>query len=111
TGYTRIVAEFMFDADMVQALDTVKQRVANIRNLPADIEPPIVRRIVDLEPISSVLVTGAGDVSELIPLVRDMEKDLLARGVTGCHLRRPAGRRDRAADQRPHARDPRAHPR
>ncbi len=83
TGYTRIVVEFAFDADMVLGLDSVKQRVANIRNLPADIEPPVVRRIVDLEPITSVLVTGADDVSELIPLVRGMEKELLARGVSG----------------------------
>jgi multidrug efflux pump subunit AcrB len=83
TGYTRIVAEFTFDADMVLALDNVKQRVSNIRNLPTGIEPPVIRRIVDLEPISAVLVSGPGDLNELIPRVRAMEKTLLARGVAG----------------------------
>ena len=80
-GFVQVIAEFTLDADMVLALDTVKQRVANIRNLPPDIEPPIVRRFIDMEPIASVLVTGPGTVSELIPLVRSMEKDLMTRGV------------------------------
>jgi len=82
-GSSRVVAVFNFDADMVQALDTVKQRIDGIRNLPPDIEPPLVRRIIDLEPIANVLVTGPGEVSELIPLVRSMEKDILARGIAG----------------------------
>jgi multidrug efflux pump subunit AcrB len=79
--YVRVVAEFEYDADMVQALDQVKQRVANLRNLPADIEPPTVRRFIDLEPVLTVLVSGHGDMNELIPLVHGMEKDLLARGI------------------------------
>jgi len=82
-GFVEITAEFNINSDMMQALDTVKQRVANIRNLPPDIEPPVVRRMIRMEPIASVLVTGPGSVGELIPLVRGMEKDLLARGVAG----------------------------
>ena len=46
-----------------------------------DIEPPVVRRFIDMEPIASMLVTGPGTVDDLIPLVRGMEKDLMARGV------------------------------
>ncbi len=80
-GSVEIVAQFNVNADMMVALDTVKQRVANIRNLPPDIEPPVVRRYIDMEPIASVLVTGSGTIEDLIPLVRGMEKDLLARGV------------------------------
>jgi len=83
TGYSRIIAQFEYDADLVLALDTVKQRVGNIRNLPDAIEPPLVYRYVDLEPIASVMVTGPGTVNELIPLVREMEKDLLSRGFAG----------------------------
>lgn len=82
-GFTSIQAIFNFDADMTLALDLVKQRVANIRNLPADIEPPIIRRYVDSEPITALLVTGNGSLSELIPLVRGFEKELLRRGVEG----------------------------
>jgi multidrug efflux pump subunit AcrB len=82
-GSVEVTAEFNFDADMVQALDSVKQRVANIRNLPPDIEPPVIRRMVDMEPIAALLVTGPGQIGELIPLVRGFEKDLMARGVAG----------------------------
>ena len=69
-GFVQVIAEFNMDADMVLALDTVKQRVANIRNLPPDIEPPVVRRFIDIEPIASILVTGPGTIGDLIPLVR-----------------------------------------
>ena len=82
-GFVNIRARFNFDADMTIALDTVKQRVANIRNLPADIEPPRIRRAIDLEPVASLLITGDGTLSELIPIVRDMETELLARGIEG----------------------------
>ncbi len=82
-GYTYIQAQFNHDADMTIALDQVKQRVANIRNLPPEIEPPIIRRHLDTEPISALLVTGDGSLAELIPLARRFEKDLLHRGVEG----------------------------
>ena len=81
--YARVVAEFDYDADLVTALDQVKQRVENLRHLPPGIEPPTIRRFVDLEPVLTVLVTGPGDVNELIPVVRAMEKDLRARGIEG----------------------------
>ncbi len=82
-GYVRIGAQFDFDADMTQALDQVKQRVAAIRNLPPDIETPSISRILDREPIARLLVSGGGDISELIPVVRNMEKDLMNLGIEG----------------------------
>ena len=82
-GYTFINANFNFDADIDLALDQVKQRVNNIRNLPVDIEPPIVRRPIDTEPITVLTVSTKGSLSELIPLVRGFEKDLLSRGIEG----------------------------
>ena len=54
-GFTRIAARFSYDANISDALDQVKQRVANIRNLPGDVEPPVVRRAIDLEPIGAIL--------------------------------------------------------
>ncbi|NIP15509.1 MAG: MMPL family transporter [Pseudomonadales bacterium] len=80
-GSVAIWAQFHQGADMTLALDQVKQRVANIRNLPPDIEPPTIARFKDLEPIASLLLTGPGQVSELIPIARDMERALMARGV------------------------------
>ncbi len=82
-GYTIIEAVFNFDADMTLALDAVKQRVANIRNLPTGIEPPVIRRHIDTEPITAILITGEGTLAELIPLARRYEKELLRRGVEG----------------------------
>ncbi len=80
-GSARVLVWFQFDADIGQALDEVKQRVANIRNLPPDIEPPVVYRRADTEPVASLLIKGGDSVTELIPIVRDMEADLLARGI------------------------------
>jgi len=80
-GFVRIILEFAYDADMTVALDQVKQRVSNTRNLPPGIEPPVVRRDVDLEPITALHVIGSGTVGELVPLVRDFERELLSRGV------------------------------
>ncbi len=82
-GFTVIRAIFNYDADMTLALDSVKQRVANIRNLPPEIEPPTIRRHIDTEPISGLLLTGEGNLAELIPLARSFEKDLLRRGIEG----------------------------
>jgi multidrug efflux pump subunit AcrB len=82
-GFTSITAHFNYDADIGQALDEVKQRVGSIRNLPPAIEPPIVRREIDLEPISQLLITTEGTLRELIPLARSFEKELLSRGIEG----------------------------
>lgn len=82
-GYTYIEAIFNYDTDMTLALDAVKQRVANIRNFPSDIEPPQIARLIDIEPVSTLLVTSEGTLSELIPLVRSFEKELLSRGIEG----------------------------
>ncbi len=80
-GFTRVAARFTYDTNISDALDEVKQRVANIRNLPADIEQPVVRRAIDLEPIGALLITHGGTLDELIPLVRGFERELYARGI------------------------------
>lgn len=84
-GATYIRVTFNYDADMTLALDQVKQRVANIRNLPAEIEPPVISRDIDTEPISALLITGEGELSDLIPLARRLEKDLMRRGIEGIY--------------------------
>ncbi|XOV87980.1 MAG: efflux RND transporter permease subunit [Pseudomonadota bacterium] len=81
TGGGRIRIQFTFDADMTLALDTVKDRVAQVRNFPADMEPIRISRATDYEDIAVVLVTSEGDLAELIPEVRRMERELLAAGI------------------------------
>jgi len=82
-GSTTIRVQFQQGTDMTLGLDRVKQRMANIRNLPPGIEPPIVRRFIDMEPIASLLLTGPGAIGELIPLARQLERDLMEHGVEG----------------------------
>jgi len=82
-GFAHVRVEFDYDADVSVGLDQVKQRVANVRNLPPEIEPPVVSRFIDREPIAVLQVTGRGEVAELIPLVRGFERELMRRGVEG----------------------------
>ncbi len=82
-GQMRISVTFEHDADLTMGLDDVKQRVANIRNMPQDIEPPEVRPLIDMEPISVLLVSGSGTISDLIPVVRKLERSAMASGVDG----------------------------
>ncbi|NKC01444.1 MAG: MMPL family transporter [Pseudomonadales bacterium] len=84
-GSTHVNVTFNFDADMTLALDEVKQRVANIRNLPAAIEPPVIRRAIDTEPVTVLLISTEGQLADLIPLARTIEKDLLRRGIEGIY--------------------------
>jgi multidrug efflux pump subunit AcrB len=82
-GSVSLRVQFDHGADMTVALDQVKQRVANIRNLPPDIEPPVIRRFMDMEPVAVVQVVGRGELGDLIPQVRAFERELLARGIEG----------------------------
>ncbi|MBQ74123.1 MAG: hypothetical protein CMQ20_03745 [Gammaproteobacteria bacterium] len=77
----RIQINFTHATDMILANEEVKQRVAQVRNFPLDMEPITVSRLTDYEYISAVLVTGNGTLSELVPLVRKFEKELLSRGI------------------------------
>lgn len=78
-GYVRI--EFTFDADMTVALETVRDRIAQVRNFPPEMEPLRISRATDYEPIATLLVTTDGELSELIPLVKQFERELLAAGI------------------------------
>jgi multidrug efflux pump subunit AcrB len=73
--------QFNHGADMTVALDSVKDRVAQIRNLPVDMEPLRIRRSTDFEDIAALIITTPGELVELAPLVRDMEHQLVEVGV------------------------------
>ncbi|MGK0225152.1 MAG: multidrug efflux pump subunit AcrB, partial [Limisphaerales bacterium] len=80
-GGAFIRIQFNHGVDMIGANDTVKQRIAQIRNFPSEMETLRIQRDVDYEYISAVSVTGPGPVSGLVPLVQAFEKELLARGI------------------------------
>ena len=69
------------DADLQDAVDRIKQAVAQVRSFPPEIEPPVVYSLRQRELVSALLITGSGDLSELIPLARQMQNELLGRGM------------------------------
>ena len=79
-GVARISLRYDEGADMVLALEEVKERVASIRNLPATAEEPEISRIINYEPVARLLVTG-DDRRSLRPIVRRIERELLDRGI------------------------------
>ncbi|TFH75403.1 efflux RND transporter permease subunit [Gammaproteobacteria bacterium LSUCC0112] len=80
-GQSRIDLEFTFDTDLSKALEDVNDRIAQIRNLPADMEPVTARRGVRYEEIASLLLTGGSSIQELLPMARQFERELFDIGV------------------------------
>ena len=78
---SQVQVELEPDADVQAAVDRVKQRVAQLRSLPAEIEPPVIYALRQRDLVAAVLITGAGNIDELIALAREMENDLLTAGM------------------------------
>ena len=79
-GVASITLELHEGTDALLALDQVRQRVDEFRNLPRDAETPEVSRVSRYEPIARLLVRGRS-VEELRPWVRRFEQELLAAGI------------------------------
>lgn len=80
-GVSAITLEFEAKTDMSLALEQVKDRVDQQRNLPETAETPVVTRIVRYEPVARLLLTGLDSVEELRILARQFERELLGRGI------------------------------
>lgn len=72
---------FAGGADMGEALDRVKQQIDQARDLPPELEPPVVRLDRHLELVGAILLVGDGSLADLVPVARDIERELLARGA------------------------------
>ena len=79
-GSSVISLEYEEGIDMDVALDQVKERIASIRNLPGAADEPVIRRIINYEAVARLLVTGR-DGQSLRPIVREIERELLDRGI------------------------------
>ena len=79
-GYAVITLEYEEGSDMDVALDQVKERVASIRNLPGAADEPVIKRIINYEPVARLLVTGRGG-QNLRPVVREIERELIQLGI------------------------------
>ena len=79
-GIASLSLELHEGTDALLALDQVRQRVDEFRNLPKDAETPQVSRISRYESVARLLVSGPS-LPDLRPWVRQFERELLARGV------------------------------
>ncbi len=79
-GVGRVTLEYGEDVDMSRVLDQVKERVTQVRNLPANAETPTVSLIPRNEPVAKLVVTGP-ELSILRPLVRGFERELRGLGL------------------------------
>ena len=79
-GFALVNLEYEEGSDMDVALDEVKERIASIRNLPGAADAPVIKRIINYEPVARLLVTGRAG-QNLRPLVRDIERELIERGI------------------------------
>ncbi len=81
-GQSVIVLELEEGADITQATESIKDRVARVPNLPEDAREPTVSRVVRYDPIASLVVKGDLTEQELRELSYRLEEELLDRGVT-----------------------------
>ncbi|MBO1923265.1 efflux RND transporter permease subunit [Thiomicrorhabdus sp. 6S3-12] len=81
-GLSTVTLKFKQGTDMIEAIDQINQRVSELRNLPQDIQVPVIERIIRYEPVARLLVINQnGSLEELRPLVRRFERELLDRGI------------------------------
>ncbi len=79
-GIASLSLELTEGTDPLLALDQVRQRVDEFRNLPKDAETPQVSRITRYDTVARLLVSGPS-LQDLRPWVRQFERELLARGI------------------------------
>jgi multidrug efflux pump subunit AcrB len=80
-GSSLVTIEFEENTEMGRALDQVKDKIDQLRNLPTDSENPEVSLITNYEPVAKLLITSDGDLSELRSLAHQIEHELLDRGI------------------------------
>jgi len=84
---TQISLDFEKGVDMGEAVDRIKQKVAQTRDLPSNMEPPVVSLSERLDTVAAIMLSGGGSLEELVPLAREIERDLMARGADSVEFR------------------------
>ncbi|RMF19041.1 MAG: efflux RND transporter permease subunit [Gammaproteobacteria bacterium] len=81
-GFSSIVLEYEQGSDLSLALDKVKERVAQVRNLPDDAEEPQITKIERYEDVASLIVTSTDGLEALRPWAHQFERELLDAGIS-----------------------------
>ncbi|MGD8939146.1 MAG: efflux RND transporter permease subunit [Gammaproteobacteria bacterium] len=82
TGVSSITLEYQEGTNMDSALEKVNSVVGRTRQLPGDAEDPIITRIVRYEGIAKILLSGAGNLTQMRYLAQQIKDDLIARGIS-----------------------------
>lgn len=86
-GGATISLRFTGSENIDAATERVKQRLAQARDLPAELETPRVRPAVRYETVAAILLSSDGPLSELMPEARRIQRELLASGLDQVHFR------------------------
>ncbi len=86
-GVSVINLEFPTGTDMGVATRRVEALVHSVRHLPAQSERPQITHVVQYEQVARLLVSGPAMRDELRPLVRQIERELLGRGISHISVR------------------------
>lgn len=80
-GVSSISLELVEGTDIILALNQVKQKVDEFRNLPTDAEEPSVINIARYEQVARLLIYGTDSLAELRHLANTFELQLLDAGI------------------------------
>ncbi len=86
-GSARITLEFEPGADLMQAAEDVQAAVDSVSNLPADAEPPEVRRNQWRDQVTDVVITGPVGVDQLARFADEFVLRLFQAGITRTSIR------------------------
>ena len=86
-GSARITLEFEPGWDMSRANSDVEEAVGSITTLPADAEPPEVRRGNWRDPVTDVVITGPVGIDQLARFGDELVARLFVEGVTRTTIR------------------------
>lgn len=80
-GISSISLELVEGTDIILALNQVKQKVDEFRNLPVDAEEPTVTNVARYEQVGRLLIYGTNNLAELRIIANQFEKELLKAGI------------------------------
>ncbi|MCX4189220.1 efflux RND transporter permease subunit [Methylophaga sp. OBS3] len=85
-GMSVVNLEFYENTDMGPVLDQVKDKVAQLRNLPTESEIPEVTLVTRYESVARILLSTDGKRQELRELAQHFERELLDRGISRVNI-------------------------
>ncbi len=86
-SYASIELDFRRGTDMGDAMDRIEQRVAQTRDLPTELEAPVVSRNERRDLVGAVLLSGGESLQALLPVALDAQRELIARGIDHVEFR------------------------